>query len=190
MANSSVSVTEGSGKNLATYSFTETTTKEVSRIALNTNAGVEITFTKVSANFNRPANATPYTANDAVNDNTTAGSVTKLSFSIAAAVGRIYRVRIRESDQTVATPTIRLWLWDTTFTVASGDNAAFSEPLQDTVGFVDVAVTNAGTDDAVGYSNCDIPFTGGTIYGLLQTLSGFTPASGETFTISLWYLPG
>lgn len=43
MANSKTSVTEGSGKNVATYSFSEdATTKEVQRIVLNTNAGVEI----------------------------------------------------------------------------------------------------------------------------------------------------
>src|SRR6187551_429080 len=44
MANSQVSVTEGSGKNLATYSISETSTKEISRVALNNNAGTEITF--------------------------------------------------------------------------------------------------------------------------------------------------
>lgn len=42
MANSQVAVTEGSGKNAATYSVSEGTTKEIQRVALNTNAGVEI----------------------------------------------------------------------------------------------------------------------------------------------------
>ena len=144
---------------------------------------------KVSTNFNRPADTTAYAANDAVADNTTAGSVTKLSWSIPRAAGIIRRVRIRKSDQTVATPTIRLWLWDATFTVGAGDNAAFTGPLQDTLGFVDVAVTSAGSDDAVGWNNCDIPFSVGTVFGLLQTLSAFTPANAETFTIDLWYLP-
>lgn len=35
-------MTEGSGKNAATYSVSEGTTKEIQRVALNTNAGVEI----------------------------------------------------------------------------------------------------------------------------------------------------
>lgn len=40
MANSQISVTEGSGKNLATYSFTEdATTREVSRVSLNSTDG-------------------------------------------------------------------------------------------------------------------------------------------------------
>ena len=42
MATSRVAVTEGSGKNLATHSFSEdAVTKEVSRVNLNTSAGVE-----------------------------------------------------------------------------------------------------------------------------------------------------
>lgn len=39
---SSISVTEGSGKNIATHSISETTTKELQRIELNTSAGVEL----------------------------------------------------------------------------------------------------------------------------------------------------
>jgi hypothetical protein len=146
--------------------------------------------TKVSANFNRPGDTTSYAANDAVSDNTTAGSVTKLSWTIPYARGTIRRVKIRKSDQTVATPTIRLWLWDATFAVGAGDNAAFAGPFQDAIGYVDVAVTTAGSDDAVGWAACDIPFSGGTVFGLLQTLSVFAPANSETFTIDLTYYPG
>lgn len=146
--------------------------------------------TKASANFNRPGDTTAYAANDGVSDNTTAGSVTKLTFTIAAGAGIIRRVKVRKSDQTVATPTIRVWFWDATFTVAAGDNAAFSNPLQDAIGFVDIAVTNAGTDDAVGWTNCDIPVAAGTVFCLLQTLSIFTPANAETFTVEIHYLPG
>ena len=145
---------------------------------------------KVSTNFNRPANTTPYAVNDAVNDNATAGSTTELSWSIPAGKGILRRVRIKKSDQTVATPTLRLWLYDTVFMTAAGDNAAFSHPATDSIGYVDVDVTTAGTDDAVGWANCDIPFVAATLYGQLQTLSVFTPASGETFTTDLWYIQG
>lgn len=143
---------------------------------------------KVSANFTHADN-TSHVANDNISDNGTAGSVTKLSWAVGRSNGVIRRVRIRKSDQTVVTPTIRLWLWDTTFTVASGDNAAFSQPLADNVGYVDVAVTNAGTDDGVGWTNCDIPVTTATVYGLLQTLTTYTPGASEVYTIDLWYDP-
>lgn len=146
--------------------------------------------TKVTSTFNRPADTTAYTANDAVADNTTAGSVTKQSAGISAGRGVIRRVKVRKSDQTVATPTLRIWFWDATFTVGAGDNAAFTAPLQDSIGFVDVAVTTAGSDDAVGWSNCDIPFVAGTLFWLAQTLSAFTPANAETFTFEIHYQPG
>lgn len=143
---------------------------------------------KVNATFTHADN-TSHVANDNISDNGTAGSVTKLSWSIPEGAGVIRRVRIKKSDQTVATPTLRLWIWDTTFTVASGDNAAFSQPLIDTVGQVDVAVTNAGTDDAVGWTSCDVPFVAGTLYGLLQTLTTYTPGASEVYNVDLWYDP-
>lgn len=47
MATSDVAVTPGSGKNLATHSFTEDAkTKEISRVNLNNSSGVEVTITQ------------------------------------------------------------------------------------------------------------------------------------------------
>lgn len=146
--------------------------------------------TKVTSTFNRPADTTAYAANDAVADNVTAGSVTKQSAAIAFGKGTIRRVKVRKSDQTVATPTLRIWFWDATFAVGAGDNAAFTAPLQDSIGFVDVAVTSAGSDDAVGWTACEIPFVAGTLFWLAQTLSIFTPANAETFTFEIHYVPG
>lgn len=145
---------------------------------------------KVSANFNRPANTDAYNIGEAVANNATAGSVTPLSFALVGEKGTVRRVRIKKSDQTVATPTLRLWLFEASPTPGAGDNAAFVAPLTDCIGFVDVAVTNAGSDDAVGFEDCDISAVGATIYGLLQTTSAFTPANAETFTVSLWYQAG
>jgi hypothetical protein len=145
---------------------------------------------KVSANFTAAGTTPSYTANEWISDNGTAGSVTKISWSIPRSNGTLRRVRIRKSDQTVATPTIRLYLWDATFAVAVGNDASGAQPLQDAIGFVDVAVTSAGSDDAVGWTSCDIPFSAGTLFGLLQSQSSFTGATSEVWTIDLWYLPG
>jgi len=147
-------------------------------------------LTKVSANFTAAGTTPSYISGEWISDNATAGSVTKLSWSIGRSAGIIRRVRIRKSDQTVATPTIRLWLWDATFTVAVGNDAAGAQPLQDAIGYVDVPVTSAGSDDAVGWANCDIPFSAATVFGLIQSLSTFTGATSEVWTIDLWYLPG
>lgn len=147
------------------------------------------TFT-VSSNFNRPSNTTAYAVGDSVSDNTTAGSVTPLSWAIPASAAAIRRIRVRKSDQTVATPTLRLYLFESSPTVGSGDNAAFAQALAACIGYVDVDVINAGSDDAVGWTDCDIPVVAATMYGLLTTLSVFTPASAETFTVTVWGLNG
>lgn len=42
MANSQIAVTEGSGKNIASYSFSESTTKELQRTVLNNSSGTEL----------------------------------------------------------------------------------------------------------------------------------------------------
>lgn len=53
---SNVAVTPGSGKNVATYSFSEdAVTKESQRVTLNTSAGVEIDFSGASASYPLPA---------------------------------------------------------------------------------------------------------------------------------------
>lgn len=50
MTTSTVAVTPGSGKNVATYSFSEdAVTKEAQRVVFNTSAGVEVDFTSGTA---------------------------------------------------------------------------------------------------------------------------------------------
>ena len=147
-------------------------------------------MTAVANSFTAAGNGTAYISGEWISDNATAGSVTKLQWTPTRGRGVIRRVRIRKSDQSVATPTIRLYLWDATFTVAVGDNAAGAQPLQDAIGFVDVAVTSAGSDDAVGWTNIDIPYEAASIFGLIQSQSSFTGGTSEVWTIDLWELPG
>lgn len=144
---------------------------------------------KVDVSFNRPANVTAYSVNDAVNDNPTAGSVTELTWTIPASQAVITRVRVKKGDSGDS-PTIRVWFYDAAFTTGAGDNVAFVHPVTDCIGYVDVAVSLDGSDDAVGFADCQIPVTVATLYGELQTLTAFTPSSGETFTVSLWGISG
>lgn len=131
-----------------------------------------------------------YTSGEWVANSNTAGSVVKLEWAPAIGAGTIRRARVRKSDQAVATPTLRLWLWDASFTVAVGNDASGAQPLADSIGFVDVAVVLAGSDDAVGWTNVDIPFAATTLYGLLQSQSTFTGAASEQWQVDLWELPG
>lgn len=139
----------------------------------------------------RPNNATPYTAGDTIANSATAGSVTKMSWTIPGGSATFVQFRVRKSDQTVFTPTIRVYLFDADPTVGAGDNLAFSgNPLAGCIGIVDVDVTTPGSDDAVGWEPCNIAVDATTVYGLLATQSGFTPAANEVFTVTPWVAQG
>ncbi len=58
MAASQIAVTEGSGKNIASYNFVETTTKEIQRISLNDSSGNELTANIGSLTETAPATDT------------------------------------------------------------------------------------------------------------------------------------
>lgn len=148
------------------------------------------TLTPVSGSFNRPADIDAYTANDLIANSATAGSVVPLSFSSYWGRGTIRRIKVRKSNQAVATPTIRVYLFTAAPTSAAGDNTAFSATQADGLGIVDVDVTTPGTDDAVGWAACDIPYVAETVYALLRAEDTFTPASEETFTVELTEYPG
>lgn len=153
-----------------------------------------------SAIFTRPADTTQYAAGDLVANSTTAGSVVPLSWilgsSAISAPTTIKRARIVTSATSVTALTFRLHLYDASPAVANGDNGAFSS-------------TNAA--NYLGYISCDGTTTPGakfsdgavaigaqtagaeinvrpaskTIYGLIESVSTYTPASAETFTVIL-----
>jgi hypothetical protein len=170
-----IDITEGSGTTIRTIDDMVTT-----KMAAVSSSNV----------FNRPADTSGYTANDAVADNTSAGSVTIMSWTAAQGRGVIRRARIKKTTPGTPVSAMRLWLWDTSITVAAGDNAAFTAPFANAIGYIDVSMSLAGSDVVVGFTNYDIPYQGSTIYGLLQTLVAFTPSSGATFTTDIWELPG
>lgn len=145
-----------------------------------------------SSTVTRPANTTAYAINDLVANNATAGSVTPLSFTISPSAAVIRRLRVKFSDETVAVPpTIRVWLFDASPTVTNGDNGVFAATLTNSIGYVDVDLANVGSDDIVGWASTDIPVTVGTCYGLLQTLTAFTPINNSsTLTVTIWGLNG
>lgn len=184
-----ITVTPGSGATIAADDVGGKLHQRIKIVAGADGAAADCGTFKVDATFNRPTNTTPYSVNDAVNDNTTAGSVTELSWTIPAAQAFITRVRVKKGDAGDS-PTIRVWLYDAAFATGAGDNAAFVHPVADCIGYVDVIVSLDGSDDAVGFADCQIPVTVGTLYGELQTLTAFAPGSGETFTVSLWGIAG
>jgi hypothetical protein len=145
----------------------------------------------------RPANQTPYAANDSISDNATAGSVTANSFNVSDVnddTFTVERLRVDSSDTGIAGKAVRAWLYTSNPTsssgVVGGDNAAFSNKKAGFVGtlsgtfrtFSDGSVAVLVPDE--GARIVMAPTSGAkTLYWQLQALEAFTPsANSTTFT--------
>ena len=152
---------------------------------------------RVAATFARPADTTAYAALDTVSTSTSAPVV--ITFSgmarVNAGSGYITKARIM-TDQKTNSARFRLHLFHTAPTLTN-DNAAFPLLWADRanrVGKIDFSpmttedATNStcaeSLNEAVRLSfTCESANT--ALYGILETLDAFTPASGQNFYISL-----
>ena len=111
---------------------------------------------------------------------------------------RITRARIFKSATSVTNASFRLHLYGALPTVANGDNGAFSSTkAADYLGFINLDLTTlpgakfsdgaAGNGAAAAGSEMMIRLAtgGGIIYGLLEVLAAYTPASAEVFTVTI-----
>lgn len=149
----------------------------------------------VTGAFNRPANTTAYDVGDLVANNTTAGAVTPITMSIArvaAGSGIVRRVRLRKSGTSLVNASFRVHLFETTPTVANGDNGAFlPNNVAGYLGSADVTMTQAFSDGTWGSSDAsfmDLNFklgSGSLVHALIEARAAYTPTSAETFTVAL-----
>lgn len=145
----------------------------------------------------RPANQTPYSANDAVSDNATAGSVTAKSVTLSDVnddTVTIERVRLATTDTGAQGKAFRMYLYNSDPTansgVSGGDNSAFSNKQAGFIGtlsgtfrtFSDGGVAVLVPDE--GSRLVTTPTSGAkTVFWQLQTLDAFTSsANSTTFT--------
>lgn len=152
-------------------------------------------ITNPSANFTRPANTTAYASGDLVADNTTAGSVTPLSFTIAVTSGRglvINGIKLETDNTTETNGDFRIWFYTSSPTVTNGDNGTFESIESNYVGRVALDSLIGFSDAIASYTVLDnteaMRFklsTGETLYALLEARGAYTPASGEVFTVTL-----
>lgn len=149
-----------------------------------------------SASFTRPANTTAYSANDLVANNVTAGSVAALAVDAAARFpggnGTIRAVQLEKSTESVTNAQFRVHLFTAAPTSLAGDNAAYdisNGMAKGYLGYVDVTMNQQLGDGAFGRADCDIDFDtvapANDIYGLVEALAAYTPASAEIFTLKL-----
>jgi hypothetical protein len=156
----------------------------------------------VAAAMTRPANITAYSAGDAVSNNATAGSVTSISFpasDVNNAPVLLTHLELLSPDTgpAGAGATFEVWLFNSDPTansgVGGGDNAAFSQKQAGFIGRMQgtfIAASDGSMAICTPVEGSFIPTTpssGGTaIYGLLKTLTAFTPsANSTTFTATL-----
>lgn len=154
-------------------------------------------FRRISANFTRPADTTAYGAGDLVANSTTAASVVALSWATAGSRPfYIPRIRLQKSAASVTNAQFRVHLFDSAPTVATnGDNSAFASVVSGVakwLGSFDGTMAASHADGAVvhclptgNYRRRDFIGDPGTLYGLIEALAAYTPASEEVFTATL-----
>jgi hypothetical protein len=151
---------------------------------------------RVSAAFTRPADAVAYAVNDAVADSTSAPTI--LTFAgmgrTAGSGGMIRKVQLL-TDQATNVAQFRLHLFNVPVAPLA-DNIPYASLYShraSRVGFVDFPASEtegAGSTQAFSqwlkgslFYVCDPADT--ALYGLLETKTAFTPASGQNFYIAL-----
>lgn len=150
-----------------------------------------------SANFTRPANTTAYASGDLVANDTTAGSVVPMTFTVArVAQGSvtIRKARLSKSTTTTSNAAFRLHLYTAAPTIANGDNSAWSTTRSGYLGAIDFSSSNAlAFSDGTAINGVPVVGTeinvklasGTTIVGLLEARAAYGPGSGEVFTVEL-----
>jgi hypothetical protein len=154
-----------------------------------------------TASFTRPANTTAYADGDLVANNATAASVVPLKFTTSRVVGQgtIARVRLYKSAASATNANFTLHLFSADPGVpTNGDNGAFGiASAEDHIGSVDCDMTTGGLAGTAGLSKAfaitnglTFDLTGATsgerrLYGLLVAKAAYTPASGETLSVTI-----
>lgn len=148
----------------------------------------------IAASVTRPADTTPYNSGDLVANNTSAGSVTPLSWIVGRYSGGsicIRRAKLSKSSTGLTNASFRLHLYTSAPTVTNGDNGAWVSTESGYLGAIDVTVDRAFSASAAGIgvpvsgSEINAVLTGTTLYGLLEARAAYTPASAEVFTATL-----
>lgn len=153
-----------------------------------------------TATITRPANTTEYAVGDLVANNTDAGEVTPLQFSNlffqSYGEGNIVKARLSTS-QSAFSGTLRLHLFSQAPAVVA-DNAAYPLLAAEQnlyfgyIDFTSFITGGSGSEIAVSVIKDEklaiklLNSSGASpLFGLLESRSVFTPASGQTFAIEL-----
>jgi hypothetical protein len=157
---------------------------------------VRHTAVVIATAFARPADTTAYASGDLVANSTTAGSVAPVELVVArksAGICALKRVQILKSGTGVTNAAFRVHFYKSEPTAANGDNGAWSTTASGYIGSLDVTVDKAFSDGATGAGAAtagqEIAFqtaaNSKSIYALVEARGAYTPASAETFTLTV-----
>lgn len=166
-----------------------------------------LAFVVAFATLTRPANTTPYTANDSISDNATAGSVTALVSGNISDTNDdpifINDILVNSTDTGLAGKKIRAYLYNSDPTastgVGGGDNAAFANKKAGYIGSFMGWMETGFSDGTVGrlvpcFNETNFTQAGGfvtvkpvsgarTLYIQYQAVEAFTPSANSTTII-------
>lgn len=145
-----------------------------------------------SATITRPGDTTAYAAKDAISSSTSAPAILTFASCARTSGGSGYVTGARlVTNQAANVSAYRLHLYDATLS-AVNDNAA--QTVLETnwasyLGYIDLpAAGTDGSDSAISQSTqAPLPFVaaGTSLFGMLETITGFTPANAQHFRIDL-----
>lgn len=140
--------------------------------------------------FTRPADTNVYAATDLVANNTTAGSVVALVFPTPGVPFKVIGGRVVKSSATMTNFAPSVYLYSSTITFGGGDNAAPAPSDGGLVGILPMAQVIAGTSHGIAFTTATTTafpvHSGGPLYGFIVAGGAYTPASAETFSVSLY----
>ncbi len=168
---------------------------DVASIAAGTNfiGRTGLTGFKISQTFTRPSDITAYSAGDAMSNSTSAPAIMSQDLSTFGAVaGKFFVITNGRIISSVKGSGLNgnIWIFQSSFT-ATNDNSEFSvdDTTAATGGIVVPCITsyttalNSRAVSDPGWWEGQFGASSTTLYFALQANSGYTPASGEVFTV-------
>lgn len=155
-----------------------------------------ITNALFTASFTRPANTTAYTAEDAVNDNTSTPHIMSFSSSeVTMMAGQdiiIKSLKVTTDNATVTNGSFRLYLCKSSQTITADNTpqTLLYANRANRIGYIDFTLATGGSGSDCGeavITGETIPFklTSGSFYGYLVAKAAYTPASGQNFNLEV-----
>lgn len=138
----------------------------------------------ISDSFTRPADTAPYSIGDAI-QNATSSPATRRFANLFPATGGSGYISIAAVVRNPAmTARLRIHLFATDPTTKAVDNAAFSVHSSDEaayLGYIDLDAMSRGV--ACSSNRKEVVVAGAHLFYQIETLDGFTPASGTNYLL-------